>query len=256
MRLRTGLAALALAGCALLAAGCKAGGTAGPATSASSGAVAATPAAAHAADEVVAAADKLRTTSYTFTITGAGLTMQGAADPPNRTLTMDAVMSIKAIMVDGQIYLKFPKDMPGAGAFGGGDTWLHLDASKFAASRLGIQQLGDPGGVYDTVRTATAVEKVADKHYRGTLDYTKTPAFAANSTLRSTLGDSAKAVPFEATVGDDGFLSTLDTTTTVNGTEVTQHMTFSGFGTKVTVAKPAPAEVTEAPERIYGLLGA
>jgi hypothetical protein len=255
MRNRTWIAALALTGCALVAGGCKTNDTATPAASQAGGASVTTKAAG-AAEEVVAAADKLRTTSYKFSIAGGSVTMQGAADPPSKTVTMDSVMSMKVIMVDGQIYMKFPKNMPGADAFGGGDKWLHVDASKFAAGSLGIQDLGDPGGAYNSLKAATSVQKVADKHYKGTLDLTKTPAFAANSKLRSTMGDSAKAVPFEATIDDNGFLSTMDTTTTVNGTDIKQHATFSDFGTKVTVTKPAPSEVTEAPQSFYGILGA
>jgi hypothetical protein len=255
MRNRTWIATLALAGCALVAGGCKTNDTATPAASGSVGA-AATTKAASATDELIAAAEKLHTTSYKFSTTGGGVTMQGAADPSNKTVTMDSIMSMKVIVVDGQFYLKFPKGMPGAEALGGGDKWVHLDASKLAAGKLGIQDLGDPAGGYNSLKAATSVQKVADKHYKGTLDLTKTPAFAANSTLRSTIGDSAKAVPFEATIDDNGFLSTMDTTMTANGTDIKQHTTFSDFGTKVTVTKPAPSEVTEAPESIYGVLSA
>jgi hypothetical protein len=255
MRIRTGIAAFALAGCAVFAVGCKSNDTAAPAGSKPAAAPAATKAAS-AADELIAAAEKIRTTSYKFSTTGGGVTMQGAADPPSKTVTMDSVMSMKVIVVDGQFYMKFPKGVPGTEALGGGDKWLHLDASKFAAGTLGIQDLGDPAGGYNSLKAATSVQKVGDKHYKGTLDLTKTPAFAANSKLRSTIGDSAKAVPFEATIDDDGRLSTMDTTTTVNGTDIKQHTTFSDFGTKVTVTRPAPSEVVEAPASIYGVLGA
>jgi hypothetical protein len=253
MRARTAVAALALAGCAVFAVGCKSTDTAARAGS-KSAAVPATAKAASAAGELIAAADKMRATSYKFSATGGGVTLQGAADPPNKTVTMDSVMSMKVIVVDGQFYMKFPKGVPGTEALGGGDKWLHLDASKLAVGGLGIQDPGDPA--YNSLKAATSVQKVGDKHYKGTLDLTKTPAFAANSKLRSTIGDSAKAVPFEATIDDNGRLSTMDTTTTVNGTDIKQHTTFSDFGTTVTVTKPAPSEVIEAPESIYGILSA
>ncbi|NJC68293.1 hypothetical protein HC031_00950 [Planosporangium thailandense] len=255
MRNRTWLAALALTGCALMTAGCKAGDTASPAASSSGGAMTAAKSTS-AADEVIAAADKLRTTRYKFSTDGGGFAVQGAADPANKVVTMDAAMGMTVLMVDGQIYLKLPANLPGAGALGGDGKWLHVDAAKFAAGKLGIQDPGDPGGAYNNLKGATSVQKVSDKHYKGTLDLTKTPAFAGNSKLGSTLGDSAKAVPFEATVDDNGYLSSMDTTMTVNGTPIKQHTTFSDFGTKVTVAKPAPSEVTEAPESIYGAVGA
>jgi hypothetical protein len=253
MRNRTWIAVLALTGCALLAAGCKSNDPAAPVASRSGGA-AATATAASAADELIAAAEKLRTTSYKFSVTGSGVTAQGAADPPNKTVTMDSVMSMRVILVDGQLYLKFPKGVPGTEALGGGDKWLHLDASKLAAGSLGIQDPGDPA--YNSLKAATSVQKAGDKHYKGTLDLTKTPGFGANSKLRSTMGDSARAVPFEATVDDNGLLSTMDITMTLNGTDIKQHTTFSDFGTKVTVTKPTPSEVTEAPDSVYGLFSA
>jgi hypothetical protein len=48
----------------------------------------------------------------------------------------------------------------------------------------------------------------------------------------------------------------MDMTMKINGSDVTAHTTFSDFGTKVTVTKPAPSEVVEAPDSLYGTLGA
>jgi hypothetical protein len=133
---------------------------------------------------------------------------------------------------------------------------VHLDASKVSADKLGVQDPSDPTGGYNTLKTATDVQKVGENHYKGTLDLTKTPTSAANSKRLSLLGDSAKAVPFEVTVDDKGRLSSMDMVMKVNGSDTTAHTTFSNYGTPVTVAKPAPSEVVEAPQAIYGTLGA
>ncbi|GAA1812031.1 hypothetical protein HC028_05750 [Planosporangium flavigriseum] len=255
MRNRTWIAALALAGCALLAAGCKANDTASPTASGSAGA-SATAKATRAADEVVAAAEKLRTTSFKFSATTAGVTVDGAADPVTKTATVEMAASMRLLMVDGQMYLKFPPGMPGADALGGGDKWVHLDPSKVSPDKLGVQDPTDPTGGYHTLKTATSVQKVGDRHYKGTLDLTKAPATAANAKRLSLMGDSAKAVPFDVTLDNEGRLSTMDMTMKINGSEVTAHTTFSDFGTRVTATRPAPSEVVEAPDRLYGTLGA
>ena len=76
-------------------------------------------------------------------------------------------------------------------------------------------------------------------------------ALAGCPKVVESLGDSAKAVPFEATLDGQGRLSTLDTTMKVNGTDVSSHTTFSDYGTKVTATRPAASEVGEAPESFY-----
>jgi hypothetical protein len=249
MRIRTGVAALALAGCAFFAAGCKGDGTAG---SASSGGAA--PAkAANATEELLAGADSLRTKSYKFSVTSSGVTSGGAVDPATKTITMDGTMGVKVLVIDGQFYLKYPKNMPGAEAFGGGgDKWMHLDSSKVAAGKLGLQDATDPSGAYNYIKSAASVQKVSDKHYKGTLDLTKVPAMAK---LLPGMGDSAKAVPFEATLDDKGRMSTVDTTVKVNGVDATSHMVYSDYGTTVTATKPAASEVVEAPDSIYQIFG-
>jgi hypothetical protein len=255
MKNRAWIAALALTGCALVAGGCKANDTATPNASGSAGTPAATNATS-AANEMMAAVEKLRSTSYKFSVTTGGITMGGIADPVAKTAAMDVATSIEAIVVDGQVYLKYPKGLPGFEAFGGSDKWLHVDASKIDGSKLGVQDPTDPSSGLAYLKTATSVRKVGDKHYKGMLDLTKSPGLLANSKLRSTLGDAAKAVPFDVTLDDEGRLSAMDMTMKINGSEVTTHNTFSDFGTKVTVTKPAPSEVVEAPESIYGVLSA
>jgi hypothetical protein len=246
MRIRTGVAALALTGCALLAAGCKADDAASP-TGSQSGA-ATTTKTASATDELVAAGQKLSSTSYKFTMTTGGVTMDGAVDPATKTMTMNSVMSMKVMMVDGQFYMKYPKGMPGGEALGNGDKWLHLDPAKISTSKLGVQDSSDPAGTAKYLASAASVQKVDSRHFKGTLDLTKAQA---NAKAAEALGDSAKAVPFEATLDEQGRLSTMDVTMKVNGSDVSSHTKFSDFGTKVTASKPSAAEVVEAPESFY-----
>jgi hypothetical protein len=240
MRIRTGLAVLAFAGCALLAAGC--GGH--PTVKAK----AAAPGKADTSTAVlVAAAEPLHSTSYRFTSTAGGITVEGAADPATRTVTVNAGPSIGALVVDGEIYLRYPKGMPGAEQFGNG-KWLHADASKIALDKIGVRDITDPSGGYTYLKSASQVQQVGDRHYRGTLDLTKS---GAGSKVVESLGDAAKAVPFDATLDDQGRLATIDTTLKVNGTDVTTHTVFSDYGAKVTAARPAASEVVEAPESFY-----
>jgi hypothetical protein len=239
LKVRTGIAAFALAGCALLAATGCGGHTAGKAKA---------PAAAAPDTSVtvlVAAAEPLHATSYRFTTTAAGITGQGAADPAAKVVTMTTGSAIDVLYLGGDLYFKYPKGLPGAESFGNG-KWLHLDASKVALSKLGVSDFADPAGAYGYLKSADRVQKIGDRHYTGTLDLTRSGAAPKSA---ESMGEAAKAVPFEATLDDQGRLSTLDVTVKVNGTDVTTHTTFSDYGAKVAAARPADA--VEAPESFY-----
>jgi hypothetical protein len=220
MRIRTGVATLALAGCAVLAAGCGGSHTTGKATSPGIGP------ADNSATVLVAAAEPLHATSYRFTTTAG---------------------SASVLVVGGEFYVKYPKGMPGADKLGDG-RWLHLDASKVSLGKIGVQDPADPAGASGYLKSAASVQKVGDRHYKGTLDLTKS---GFSPKIVESLGDSAKAVPFDATLDDKGRLATMDTTLKINGTDVTTHTTLSDYGTKVTATRPAASEVVEAPESFY-----
>jgi hypothetical protein len=241
MRIRTGVATLALAGCAVLAAGCGGSHTTGKATSPGIGP------ADNSATVLVAAAEPLHATSYRFTTTAGGVNAEGAADPATKTVTLTTAGSASVLVVGGEFYVKYPKGMPGADKLGDG-RWLHLDASKVSLGKIGVQDPADPAGASGYLKSAASVQKVGDRHYKGTLDLTKS---GFSPKIVESLGDSAKAVPFDATLDDKGRLATMDTTLKINGTDVTTHTTLSDYGTKVTATRPAASEVVEAPESFY-----
>jgi hypothetical protein len=251
MRNRTWLAALALTGCALLGAGCR-----GEDAASRSGGPAAATAASSATGELLAAAEALRGTSYKFSATTAGIIVAGAADPVAGTATMDVAAAVKIIVAGGRYYVKLPEAMPGLDTLGvSSDTWLRVDIAKVPVGRLGVPNLADPAGGYHYLKTATSVQKIGDRRYKGTMDLTKLPSSAADPKVPASFADSARAVPFEVTLDDKGRLSTMDSTLRINGTDVATRTMFSDYGTKVTVTEPAASEVAEAPQNLYGMLG-
>jgi hypothetical protein len=210
-----------------------------------------------AAQELAAALHVLTTTSYRYATSvpvSASQTAhsEGAVDPAAGTLTASATVpaargeqSADVIVTGGDIYLRFP---PGF-ALGGGH-WLHVDRARLDLSRLGVQNATDPSGVADITAALTNVDRDGDRRYRGTLDLTKAPHFAAAAKL---LGAQAGSVPFEAGTDDQHRLTTVTLRLTVGGKDVPQVTTFTDYGTKVDAGKPAGA--VEAPESLYNAFG-
>ena len=68
------------------------------------------------------------------------------------------------------------------------------------------------------------------------------------------MGTKAQAVPFTATVDDQGRLSALKIDlSTVDAALSPVQTTYSDYGTTVTVTRPDPAQTTEAPDSVYQL---
>jgi hypothetical protein len=256
---------LTIAGLALVTtlglAGCgPADGPAGPGTR--------TPAAAGQQDDaaaaLTAAARKLGEESVRFESNMAGsITAKGSADPKAglALMTMDMAAlgqgDIELRKVGDDIYLKF--DDGGKS----GKAWMHVDASKIAdGSTFDIMSEDDPAGTKKMIAAMTAVERVGERGFRGSLDLAKSPTYNKNDSLKALAGNTL--VPFTASTDDQGRLVelTLDMSglgasagagAVPNGGKV--KTTYSDFGTKVTVEAPPAADVRELPAELSGLLG-
>ena len=254
MRVRPAAAAVLLA--LLLLAGCT--DRARPPASPPSGAAAPSGGSATAAQEFTAALDTLHTTSYRYAVTApvsASQTLhsEGAVDPAAPALTATAAVpaargttAIDVVVTGTDLYLRYPPGFP----LNGGQ-WLHVDGKRIALSKLGLVSATDPAGTADYAKMVVSVERDGDRHYKGTLDLTKSSRFAVEA---KALGDKAMAVPFEATTDDRHRLACLTVTTTSGGKDVPVVTAFSDYGTKVDAAKPAGA--VEAPDALYKALGA
>jgi hypothetical protein len=256
-----GLATMVTA--ALAVAGCDNGGAApvasapvaAPATaySSASATASADPAAVSALSDATA---KLGTTSFKITATsGAGFKLNGAIDPAAGNATADLVASgpnaqltVKTLLFGQDLYAQIP-GITKAG------TWTHVDVSRLpAGANLGLK----PGQI-DPVNTAGLLSSTTDVHatgsraYAGTLDLSKAVGLAGiDQVTIDSYGSSAQNVPFTAGLDDQGRLSVL--TVDVPKAQPIEVL-YTDYGSPVAAARPAAAEITEAPASFYSSLG-
>jgi hypothetical protein len=258
------LAGLGLGIAAVVAvAGCGANGNtpgAGASTppSAPAGSGAADPAATSA---LAAAAATLGTTSFKITITaGPGAKLTGFVDAPHNKGTADLVLTgpnaeltVKTLMVVQDLYVQ----VPGITKTG---TWTHLDGSRLPdGANVGLRpgQI-DPARTSQLLSSTTDVRQVGARNYQGSVDLTKVAGITGiDQVTVDGLGADAKRVPFTAGLDEQGRLSVITIQVPAAKGKASQpvEVLYSDYGTTVTADRPAPGEITEAPESIYKTLG-
>jgi hypothetical protein len=213
--------------------------------------------------ELAAAIAKTRASTLTFTIDNgtAGLaTMHGtgATDPANRrqTLTMTVTaggktMHEQAITIGTDVYLKMDQPIPGVSR----KKWMHVNAAKVAGlSSTEIGDLNDPSGLESYAKAAATVRRTGPGQFEGTFDFTKLAPASVSESITSMFGDAMKAVPFTATVDDQGRLTSMVIKMPSMGegvppTTVTVH--FNDFGVPLKIQAPAKSQVQEAPKSLF-----
>jgi hypothetical protein len=214
--------------------------------------------------EVVAASTKqFGSASYKFTLTAPanGADVSGAVDPTANNLTAATKISAEGVTVKfdlvaigGNYYAKITGvPIPGV------DTkkWLHLNTSKLdGPETLLLADYKDPTGVQTLTAAIVTAEKSGDRTYKGTMDLSKAKVMGLTPDDIKDLGDKAKAIPFEATLDDQGRLTTLKLTLPEAGSNKadTYTLSYSDFGATVTATKPAANQTIEAPAAAYTLL--
>ena len=140
--------------------------------------------------------------------------------------------------------------------------WLHVDTTNLPAGNS-FAGAGNPVGNADYLLAASDdVKQVGENTYRGTLDlhkyldkYAKPAQKQQLEKMLQRLGPQAGKVPFEATVDDQGRLTTLKTTMKIERhgrtSTVVQKMRYFDFGTKVEVEKPPADKIQDAPAGLY-----
>ena len=249
-----GVAGLAIAGCTSTGTT-----TATPSATPSTSATSAAPA---AKDALLASIDPLSKTSYKYTLTTGGLTGQGANDPANKKATLaltgqqksnSVTINVSAIGTDLWMKLDFGTNNNNLKI--STDKWFHVDATRLGANpNLPV----DPNGAANTANLlsgAVDVQRSDQQHFSGTIDLTKaTGTTWLGQSGMSSMGTKAQAVPFTATVDDQGRLSALKIDlSTVDAALSPVQTTYSDYGTTVTVTRPDPAQTTEAPDSVYQL---
>jgi hypothetical protein len=257
----TGIALVAITGLALT--GCKSSSTASPAGSKAAGSAAsasAVPSVSLPADpkEAVLASTKvLTTTTYRYALKSDELTGQGQVDPVNKKLSMSMTansaglgLQMNLVVLGNDGYLKM--DLGGNNkTLGIPAGWMHLDASKLSVdSGLGVNISGsDPGDAAGLLKGLTGVQRVDAQHYKATIDLTQATGDSVGSDTLSKLGAKAKALPATITLDDQGRLSDVTVDMTSIDKSLKLELTYSGYGSPVTVNKPT-GTIVEAPDTV------
>jgi hypothetical protein len=251
-----------LATAALGIAGCSGGDTSGTGTTPTPSAPASSgPADPAAVSALTTAAATLGNSSFKVTITaGPGVSMTGAVDPQNAkgtgTLKLsgsNADLEVRSLLIDQDLYLQ----VPGVTKSG---TWTHVDVSRLpegANTGLRPGQV-DPANTAQLLSSATDVQQVDSRSYKGTLDLSKAVGLAGvDKVTVDSWGTAASQVPFTAGLDDQGRLSALTIQPPpVNGKASPPiEVLYTDYGTPVDAQRPAASEIVEAPANFYKALG-
>ncbi|RBJ09205.1 hypothetical protein DRA43_05110 [Micromonospora provocatoris] len=237
----TGVALVALLGLGLTGCGDRTGADAPAERAAATGSAspATTP-----RDELTAAIEKLNEQTLRVKLDSAMLSAHGVTDPRARTmqttLTMAAFGEVRMLVIGADTWVKFDGEL--GEQLGGSRKWLRMDTGN------GVMPVDDPGGAKKLLAAVVDVRRSGDRSYAGTLDYTRS---GANGKALMAAGDKAKALPFTATVDEQGRLSTFTMNMTPIDASLGQmSVTYSEFGTPVRLSPPAPSAAEEAPAEI------
>lgn len=261
-------ATVALAGCS--SSSSKNSGSAGASASASASASAAVPAGGGGgtgalpggntpAEKLTSAAQYLLTTSFKYTLQSSGLSGQGAADPANKkaTMTMSGTQDSLAVKLDSVVigtdaWVKL--DVGGKNDMIGIPTkWMHLDQTKMGKdSGLGIDVTGaDPSDAAGLFNGLADVKQVDAQHYNVTFDLTKAKGSTVTQDIVSSLGDKAKSVPGTVELDSQGRLSKVNLDLSAIDPSRSVAMSYSDYGTPVSVSAPAAGDTVDAPDAVY-----
>ncbi|HET8659500.1 MAG TPA: hypothetical protein VFM55_10935 [Micromonosporaceae bacterium] len=218
-------------------------------------------------DALIASVAELQKTSFAFEMKVAEATGTGSVDPAAKAATMKMDFSdakseflMEMLLLADDFYLKLnfgDLKLPGMPP---PDKWQHVDKTKLTnleALDLDITKDADPAGAKEIFDAIVTAEKTGDRQYKGTTDLSKaTKAGVVDEDAVKALGDQAKAVPFEATLDDQGRLTNLKLSIPAAGTAKAQvwEVTYSNYGAAVKLEKPPASEIQEAPKSVYDLL--
>jgi hypothetical protein len=214
-----------------------------------------------AIEQLKASTKDINSTSHKFSAKDSAKDISGASDPTANAASFAASFqeegvkfTIEFLFHGTDRYVKISgMPIPGIDS----KKWMRIDLTKIKdPADAGPADLKDPMALKAFTSAIVTAEKTGANSYKGTVDATKaTDDGVFDSDVISGLGDKAKSVPFEATLDDKGRLSTLKVTIPAFGStkEDTINATVSDYGS-ATVAKPAAADVVEAPATVYQIL--
>jgi hypothetical protein len=131
-----------------------------------------------------------------------------------------------------------------------GATWYRVDPARITRpGSLGLSAIKDPTGVQALIAATHDVRR-ENRGYTGTVDMTRVQAWGpVNIPQVIQLGETAKRIPFEATVDDQDRLVSVKVEIPDNPVTAT----YSDFGATLTTT--APDGAAPLPDHLYGMLG-
>ncbi len=219
------------------------------------------------ADQLTAAFAKLTTQGYDVTVTefGSGLNAHASVDPTRKAATEDVkadlgasggTIEVTAVQIDGKLWVKLNLGQLQAQTGVDPTKWLLIDASKLKPDNLPFDPSSPDllalAGLFSGVSNVTRTDAT---HLSGTVDLTKaTGPNKPNESDVSGAGDAAKAVPFTATLDDQGRLTELKITPDSGHGALAQDITISNYGSPSPINPPADADVVPTPPAVYAFL--
>jgi hypothetical protein len=200
----------------------------------------------------------LGNSSYAYTLEDAEATGSGSADPAAKagslslTMVTDGVLvKMNIVMIGSELWMKVDLG-PELNATLGlpNRKFMHVDQSKLKEGFIPVKPgQGDVLGVAGFFSGLIDVQKVDKQTFTGTLDLTAAAGDAKpEAAVLTEAGAAAKAVPFVATLDDNGRLVSLKTGD-ASTPKLSEKMTFT-YG-PVTITRPAASDVIEAPADFY-----
>jgi hypothetical protein len=136
-------------------------------------------------------------------------------------------------------------------------TWMLLDPDKVDAADAPLRYEGaDPAATRPLVDAIVDVAPDGPGAYRGTVDVTVVAGDVVEPDVLKTMGDKAKAVPFEAKLDGEGRLTSLVLDLAAAGaTSAGRYaVTFSDYGRAPHLADPSDKQSKPAPPVVYEML--
>jgi hypothetical protein len=157
------------------------------------------------------------------------------------------------IVIGTDVWLKVDLGAAGNKQFGLNKAkWMAVDKSKITDNDAVPTDANPSTFANDLLGGVVTVARVDDTHLKGTVDLTQMKSFAPDQEVLTRAGDKAKAVPFTATLDTKGRLTEVKTDGTGIDPGLTITMTFTNFGSAVSITKPADA--IPAPAGLYTVL--
>jgi hypothetical protein len=219
-----------------------------------------------AKDALTASIDQLGSASYNVTANAGGVTGAGAVDATAEEAYLNLVtpigsgrkLKMNTVATGGKVYLLMDAGIANKPMHLNPKTWLLIDPAKLGkdvALPLDTADLADPLDLYGLNQGVVSVYRTDATHLAGLIDLTRTGGVSSpDSTEIAKAGAAAKAVPFTATLDDQGRLIAF----TVNGAKISKALQFtivlSHYGAASAVSAPATSSVTNASSSIYSLL--